>query len=207
MIEHVTSWLGPYHDGELQGRRLRQVEAHLAQCETCRAELESLRALAGLLQESPAAEGLTPPERFVAQVGLRLPRRPAQPAWQRGLEISWRLVPLGLFGAWAFLQAVFVVAGLVFLALRLGAGGDLIAGLLPASPQGFWLLDLLSLSNAGLRDVGRVTLELWEGGGPLGWGFALNLVSSAVIGLLYCSWLATWWARRRHRAGGQTHTV
>ena len=123
MTEHVTAWLGAYDDGELQGRRLRHVEAHLAQCETCRAELESLRALAGLLQESPAAEGLAPPERFVAQVGLRLPRRPERPAWQRGLEIGWRLVPLGLFGAWAFLQAVFVVAGLVLLALRLGAGG------------------------------------------------------------------------------------
>jgi anti-sigma factor RsiW len=99
MTEHVTAWLGAYHDGELQGRRWRQVEAHLAHCATCRAGLERLRALAALLQESPAAGDLMPPERFVAQVGLRLPRRPERPAWQRGLEIGWQVVPLGLFGA------------------------------------------------------------------------------------------------------------
>jgi anti-sigma factor RsiW len=200
MTEHVTAWLGAYHDGELHGRRLRQVETHLAQCAACRAELESLRALTGLLQASPAAAGIAPPERFVAQVGLRLPRRPAQSPWRRGLEIGWRLTPLGLLGAWAFIQAAFVVASLVLLALRLGAGGDLIAGLLPTGSQAFRLVDMLSLSDAGLREVGQAALQLWEGGGPLGWGFTLNLVLSAVIGLLYCSWLATWWARRQHQS-------
>jgi hypothetical protein len=33
---------------------------------------------------------------------------------------------------------------------------------------------------------------------PLGWGITLNLVSLVVIGLLYWSWLASWWARRQH---------
>ena len=200
MTEHVTAWLGAYHDGELQGRRLYQVEAHLAQCATCRAELENLRALAGLLQTSPAAEGLTPPERFVAQVGLQLPRRPEQTAWRRGLEISWRLAPLGLLGAWAFVQAVSFVAGMVFVALRLGLGGDVTARLLPTAPQGPSLAEILTIPGAGLNDVGQVMLRLLERGGPLGWGFALNLLSLALIGLLYWSWLATWWARRRHRA-------
>ena len=86
MNQHVTPWLGAYHDGELKGLRLRQVEAHLAQCAACRVDLEKLQALGALLQESPAATGLMPPDRFVAQVGLRLPRRPTQPAWQRALE-------------------------------------------------------------------------------------------------------------------------
>jgi len=200
MTEHVTAWLGAYHDGELHGRRLHQVETHLAQCAACRAELESLRALTRLLQASPAAVGIAPPERFVAQVGLRMPRRPAQSPWRKGLEIGWRLAPPGLLGAWAFIEAAFTVASIVLLALRLGAGGDLIAGLLPAGSQAFRLADMLSLSDASLREVGRVALEVWEGGGPLGWGFTLNLVSSAVIGLLYCSWLATWWARRQHQS-------
>jgi anti-sigma factor RsiW len=200
MTEHVTAWLGAYHDGELHGRRLRQVEAHLVQCATCRAELESLRSLTELLQASPAAVGIAPPERFVAQVGLRMPRHPAQSPWRRGLEIGWRLAPVGLLGAWAFIEAAFAVASMVLLALRLGAGGDLIAGLLPAGSQAFWLVDVLSLSDAGLPEVGRVALEVWEGGGPLGWGFTLNLLLSAVIGLLYCSWLATWWARRQHQS-------
>ena len=199
MNEHVTVWLGAYHDGELQGRRLRQTETHLAHCEMCRAELEGLRALTALLQESPAPERLTQPDRFVAQVGLRLPRRPTQPTWKRALETGWRLVPLGLLGTWAFVQAVFAVAGGVLVALRMGLGGDVVAGLLPASQQGLSLSEIFSLSGASLGDVGRMMLRLLGNGGPLGWGVTLNLVSLAVIGLLYWSWLASWWARRQHR--------
>jgi anti-sigma factor RsiW len=200
MTEHVTAWLGAYHDGELRGRQARQVEEHLVHCATCRAELEGLRALAVLLQESPAAGDLTPPERFVAQGGLRMVRRPERPAWQRALHVGWRLTPLGLLGAWAFVQAVFAVAGVVLVALRLGLGGDVAAGLLPASQGGMWLAEILDLSNAGLEDVARVVLRLLQGGGPLGWGVVLNLGSLGVIGLLYWSWLASWWARRQHRA-------
>ena len=59
MNEHVTPWLGAYHDGELRGRRLQQVETHLAHCAACRAELEELRALSALLQESPVPETFT----------------------------------------------------------------------------------------------------------------------------------------------------
>ena len=199
MTNHVTAWLGAYHDGELQERRLRQVEAHLAHCATCRTELESLRSLTALLLESPAAENLTPPERFVAQVRLRLPRPPERPAWQRGLGIGWQLVPLGLLSAWVFVQIVFVVAGAVLVALRMGLGGDLVAGLLPASQQGLSLSEIFSLSGASLGDVGQIMLRLLGNGGLLGWGITLNLVSLVVIGLLYWSWLASWWARRQHR--------
>jgi predicted anti-sigma-YlaC factor YlaD len=199
MTEHVMAWLGAYHDGELQGRRLRQVETHLAHCATCRADLERLRALAALLLESPAAENLTPPERFVAQVGLRLPRRPARPAWQRGLEMGWRLVPVGLLGAWAFVQAVFVVAGAVLVALRMGLGGDVAAELLPASQPGLGLTEIFSLSGTGLNDVGRMMLQVLSSRGPLGWSVTLNLVLLVVIGLLYWSWLASWWARRQQQ--------
>ena len=84
-------------------------------------------------------------------------------------------------------------------ALPLGLGGDVAAGLLPASQGGMWLAEILDLSGAGLEDVARVVLQLLQGGGPLGWGVVLNLGSLGVIGLLYWSWLASWWARRRHR--------
>jgi predicted anti-sigma-YlaC factor YlaD len=199
MTEHVTAWLGAYHDGELRGRRAQQVEAHLAGCAACRAELESLRELSALLGESPAAADLTPSERFVAQVGLRLPRHPEQPAWQRALEIGWQLAPLGLLAAWAVVQAVFAVAGWVLIALQMGLGDDAIAWLLPASPQGPWLAEVFGLSHAGLNDVGQIGLHLLRDGGPLGWGVTLNLVSLLVIGLLYWSWLASWWVRHRRQ--------
>ena len=196
MTEHVTAWLDAYHDGELRGRQLRRVEAHLAHCATCRAELERRRALAALLQESPPARDVTPPDRFVAQVGLRLPRRPAQPAWRRALEMGWRLAPLGLLGAWAFIQAVFLVAGLATVAVNLGLGGDLVAGWLTAPHTGPGLAELFSAPDAGLSDVARAVRLVWEGGERWGLSLTLYLASMAAIGLLYGSWLASWWARR-----------
>jgi len=198
MNEHVTPWLNAYRDGELRGLRLRQVEAHLAQCPVCRAELDEITALSTLLQESPAAEGLMPVDRFVAQVGLRLPRRPERTAWQQVLETGWRLTPVGLLGAWAFVQTVFIVAGVVWLALWLGVGGETAAGLLPPAGSS-WLAQLPSLSGATLTEIGRFGLSLLRGGGLLGWGSILNVALIAAIGLLYWTWLATWWARRQRQ--------
>ena len=157
--------------------------------------------MGALLQESPAATGLMPPDRFVAQVGLRLPRRPTQPAWQRALETGWRLVPAGLLGAWAFVQVLLLLSSVVLGALRLGLGSDIAALLPPASRQGSWLADTLSLSSASLNDLGGIASQLLSNGGPLGWGVTLNLVSLVVIGLLYWSWLASWWVRRQRSNG------
>jgi len=197
---HVSAWLEAYHDGELRGRRRRQVEAHLEGCATCRAELEGLRALTALLWESPAAGELAPSDRFVAQVRLRLSRRPEWPAWQRTLELSWRLVPLGLLGALAFVQAMFITAGLVLQVLQIGLGSRLTAWLLPVSGYAPWLAGALRLSGAATADVGRAVWHLLRHGGALSWTTVLNLVSLAVIGLLYWSWLASWWIRRQRRS-------
>jgi len=198
MSEHVTSWLGAYNDGELSGLRLRQVEAHLACCETCRAELEQLRALSTLLQESPAAENLTSADLFAAQVGLRLPRRPDQPAWKRALVTGWRLTPVGLFGAWAFVQAVFIVASLLLIALRVGLGGDAATTWLTASRPAAWQTAISGLLGAELSQVSQTTLRLLR---TVGWGIALNLVPLIAVGLLYWAWLASWWASRRQHNG------
>jgi anti-sigma factor RsiW len=48
MSTHVSEWLNAYHDGELRGNRLQYVETHLAECELCQAELESLDNLSDL---------------------------------------------------------------------------------------------------------------------------------------------------------------
>jgi hypothetical protein len=117
------------------------------------------------------------------------------------LETGWQLVPVGLLGAWAFVQTAFIVAWGVLVALRMGLGEDVAAGLLPAAQQESWLTEAFSLSSAGLNDVGQMMLQLLSSGGPLGWGVTLNLVSLVVIGLLYWSWLASWWARRQHQSG------
>jgi predicted anti-sigma-YlaC factor YlaD len=196
MTGHVMEWLGAYVDGELRGVRLRWVESHLAQCNLCQGELEGLRALSATLQESPAMET---PERFVARVGLRLPRSQERPPAQKALELSWKLVPAGLLFALAFVHAVFVTGGLVQLALSMGLGGDVAVVLLPSTSAGVSLADLFSLSQANLLEAAEMTMGLVQGGTAYVWIFVLYLVLLVVIGLLYWSWLATWWARRRHR--------
>jgi anti-sigma factor RsiW len=194
MNGHATPWLAAYHDGELKGRPLCQVEDHLTECAACRAELEELQKLTTLLRESPAADGLLPPERFVAQVGLRLPRRPIKPVWQRTLEAGWRLAPAGLVGAWAFVQAVFIVAGVALIVLQ--ACGVDVLGLSPASQRETWLAAGLGLLGAEPGDTVQGALNVLN---ILGRGFVLYLSALVTIGLLYWSWLASLWARRRHQ--------
>ena len=194
MNEHVTPWLGAYHDGELKAHRLRQVEAHLAQCTACSAELEQLQMLRGLLQENPVADSLLPADRFVAQVGLRIPRRPEKPAWQRVLEAGWRLTPAGLVGAWAFVQAVFIVAGVALIVLQLGVGIDVLG--IDAETRQPWLTAGLGLLGAEFSDTSRIVLNLIN---VLGVGVVLYIAALVAIGLMYWSWLATLWARHQHQ--------
>jgi putative zinc finger protein len=122
MNEHVTDWLAAYHDGELHGARLLQVEAHLQECPSCRAEVEALNTLSALLQEHPAMPVRTSPERFVAQVRLRMPPAAASARLRTQPQAGWLLVPLGLFGLWAFLQAILVVSRIVLIMLPLFGG-------------------------------------------------------------------------------------
>ena len=199
MNNHATRWLGAYVDGELEGLRLRRVEAHLKECSECQGELQALTQLRGLLQESPAMEVIIPPERFVAQVGLRLPRRQEQPPTRRAFELGWRLVPVGLLFVLVFVQAVFIVAGVVQVALWLGVGGDFAAYLSSSATGGPLLPDVSGLSQANLADAAWMVWGLVQTGGGLALLPALYLCLVGAVGLLYWSWLASWWARRRRR--------
>jgi predicted anti-sigma-YlaC factor YlaD len=110
MSEHVLDWLPAYHDGELHGKALQQVENHLQACATCRAELQALQSLSSVLKSAPVPD-LTPPGRFAAQVALRLPRRaaPRPPGWRLG-------VPLALIVIWAFVHTGLQLASWLFTA-------------------------------------------------------------------------------------------
>ncbi len=122
MSEHVTAWITAYHDDELYGARLFQVETHLRDCPACRAELEALKTLSTLLQKSPAMPVRTSPERFVAQVRLRTRPHFTSPASLRTRQAGWLFVPLSLLGIWAFLQAVLLLSHLALMALPLFGG-------------------------------------------------------------------------------------
>jgi hypothetical protein len=166
----------------------------LATCPACQAELEKLQNLTSLLHTSPEAQGLLPADRFVAQVGLRLPRRPTKPTWQRVLETGWRLTPVGLIGSWAFVQTVFITAGIVLFVLQID--GLEVVGLQQTEHPATWLTTFLSLLSI---EPGETAMTILHTLRTLGQGLILYLTATLGIVLLYWSWLASLWARRRHR--------
>jgi hypothetical protein len=175
MNEHVFEWLEAYHDGELKGRRLQIIEAHLNECASCRAELARLESLSVLLQDKWVLEPSTPPERFVAQVHLRMERKPERTPMERVWNIILQAIPLVLISAWVSMQALFVAKALLYLMFRFR-----------------FLSDLGSL------------LIIFEDRVP-GLDLLINILVSLLIGFLYLSWLASWWVRRRRQNGYPMH--
>lgn len=169
MSEHINGWLTAYFDGQLGEHRTRKVEAHLSECEECRQELERLASLRNILQKLPEASDLTAPERFVAQVGLRLQPRPTRPPLQRALSALWVSVPVIMLGIWAFSQTLFTLTGLTEWAFEAGLWGD-IARLFSPAPASSPL-------------------------GIIPWQIGISLV----IGLISLSWLAGWWISQQEK--------
>jgi anti-sigma factor RsiW len=205
MSEHVSEWLGAYADGELAGQRLHQVRAHLASCAACRHELGQIRRLSCLLETTaPTPEPALPTERFLAQVNLRLPQGQqaeagsgqralglgGASAWQRALDLAWRLAPLLLLAGWAFAQAVLAVTGVAVTLLDSGVVAAAWPGLSWLAPR----------AQAG-SDLLQRLLHLGE---PLGIILVWDVIISAAVALLCWGWLAGWRARQSSRLLNQT---
>ena len=199
MSNHITEWLNAYLDGELKNGKLHQVEKHLAECEECRAELESLKSLSSLLHEVPAPE-FTPSERFAAQVSLRLPHEKPRVVKHKAQEVGWWMIPVSLLLLWVFLDTSETVGYVVLTANRLG--------LLSLNDAPTWMAPGSSGANLSSR-LGEFGLL---SGNSLQWAeFTENftrdnlprVVLQASIALLYLGWIAIWWARHTPRETDQ----
>jgi anti-sigma factor RsiW len=173
MNPHVIEWLAAYHDGELPSGRRQQVEIHLQDCSTCRLELEALDGLSSLLK-ADLVPTRTPPERFAAQVQLRLPHASLSQARQNGgRPPRWVLgVPLALIGVWAFLQAALWVTSATLEA-------DQVFGSHTALFNGWLTTGGLFETNASL--------------------FLFNAVLLIVITVLWSAWMALWLAWEKNK--------
>ena len=198
MSNHVTEWLNAYFDGELTGKRLHQVEDHLAECEACQAELDSLQGLSELLQEVPVPE-FTAAERFAAQVNLRIPHKQVVISRKRIFEVGWWMIPVGLLALWIFIGTAFTLGDI------LAAAGNL--GLLSGISE--WLGS--GPSNAIYLSTTIGQMGLLSGNG-LNWAEAAEtftrislpqFILQVSIALLYLCWIAIWWARHTHQGHGQ----
>jgi hypothetical protein len=198
MSKHVTEWLNAYLDGELRGSRLQHVQAHLLECQSCQAELESLEKLSGLLQAVPAPE-FTPPERFSAQVNLRLPHHRISAPENKILQIGWWMIPVGLLAAWVFIGTSFVLGDILSTASNLG----LLTGISD------WLGSGSSNEVYLSTTIGQMGLLTGNG---LNWAEATEsftrislpeITLHVSIALLYLSWIAIWWVRHTRQQHGQ----
>ncbi|HNC08093.1 MAG TPA: zf-HC2 domain-containing protein [Anaerolineales bacterium] len=197
MSNHVTDWLNAYLDGELKGHRLHQVEAHLADCPECLAELESLQDVSDLLHEVPAPEFISS-ERFAAQVNLLLPHEQPRTPKRNVQEVGWWLIPVSLLMLWVFIGTSEAVGDVVRMADRFGLLSNAPAGLVQRfSGQAVWS-DVLG--NFGLLSGDGLA---WAEGTELFTRHTLpQLVWQAAIAMLYLSWIVIWWARQRRRERG-----
>ncbi len=198
MPNHVSEWLNAYFDGELKGKRLHQVEEHLAECEACQAELESLQGLSALLRDVPAAEFIAN-ERFVAQVNLRLPQRQVKTIRDNAIEVGWWMIPIGLLAAWIFFSTAVLVSDMVTAADNFGLLDSATTLLVPdASERADWAS---TLGQIGVLE-----------GGSLQWAestesYTRNVLPQFIwqvsIAVLYLTWIAIWWARQKRQGQGQ----
>ena len=193
MSNHVSEWLNAYLDGELKGGRLHQVEEHLAECEACQADLESLQGLSALLQEVPAAQ-FTSNERFAAQVNLRLPQRRVVTTRRRVLEVGWWLAPVGLLMIWIFISTTIFVSDMVSAADNFGLLDDAFPLLVSDSSAGMWISTLEQfglLEGEGLQWAERIE------------SYTRNVLPQFIwqvsVAMLYLTWIAIWWARQRRQ--------
>ncbi len=195
MNKHVTEWLGPYHDGELHGARLIQIEQHLSECTECQTELEGISELSALLHKAPPNADFIPTERFVANLNLKLPRQPEQPQSRRILEIGWWLIPIGLLGAWLFLQVTFSLSSVATLASDTGLLGGSFSWLQGHATQTGWFIDTIGLFgnqiglsgqtiSSALNDA-DVFVNEWTG----------HFFWQTLLALFYMGWLLSWWLR------------
>ena len=199
MSDHVLELLGAFLDGELRGGQLRRVEAHLDECQTCKEEYLTLQALSAKLHEAPLPD-FPSPERFAADLALRLPRTQDKPLRNRVVEIGWWLVPVGLVVAWIFLSTTLLVSNMMIRANELGFLDSESARLVSSAPnEAYW--------SGTLGQFGLLT------GNSLQWAETLESFTrisasqifwQVAIALLYLSWLAIWWARHTLQGSGQS---
>jgi hypothetical protein len=194
--DYVREWLGVYLDGALSDDRRAWVEDHLKNCPACRKELAELRALTNLLHADPAPEISLDEAAFTGQVldrlsGQGVPRR------LRALRFSLRYAPLGLFGVWAFTQAVILVSAALLQVLAVfPQAEEMFTTISPGGSGGVssWLGSILSLSGLNGPDLIGVQIP-WLN--PLALIFLAVLVINAV---LFLAWLSALWSYRRAQA-------
>lgn len=197
MANHVTEWLGAYHDGELHGARLRQVERHLTECTNCRAELDEIRNLSNLLQSHHPAEDFLPTDRFVANLALRLPRQAEQAPTHPALKTIWWSAPVGLLGIWLCVAITRSLSSLLTLAVDTGLFNGNLAWVGGNPIQMGWFATAQNLFNGQMGGLGLEILTWLNDANLFLVQLAGNLIPYLILAIGYLGWLVAWWLRQQ----------
>ncbi|NLE46074.1 MAG: hypothetical protein GX620_15250 [Chloroflexi bacterium] len=198
MSDHISYWLDAYRDGELSGTLLETVEAHLAECAECRRELDLLDALYSVLQDARPPVPVVSEDDFVLRVRARLNKSTGPAGGMEFIKLGWRVFPFALGALWAFGQSVLLVtSGLLYAQRAFPVAGAVLAPLSYDGPAAGNILQ----SFGAIRILDGVVHVVWGGLSKLSplvltAAFEIGLLVS--VGLLWWSWIASWWARRQH---------
>jgi anti-sigma factor RsiW len=194
MHNELFPLLNAYLDGELRGKRLREMESHLDDCATCRAELTELRRVSGLLRTASAPE-FPPAERFASNLTLRLPRHRAPARPQGRFSVAGWLVPASLLGLWVFTRTVFSLTNLVRMMNIGGWIGQAAPWLNDGPSQTAWFAVTFNMFRAQMNSGERSTLSLVNQFNIFGVDLLQGLIWQAGLLLLCLAWVAIWQAR------------
>ena len=190
MSDHITEWLNAYHDGELKGKRLQHVEEHLAGCQTCQTEFESLQGLSGLLHEVPVPEFISN-ERFIAQVNLQIPRQTVALSRRKVLEVGWWTIPVGLLMVWIFFNTAIFLSDIMSAANNFGLlDSGITAWVTNSASDSYWTS---ALGQLGI--LKGSSLQWAESTESYTRNVLPQFIWQASIAMLYLTWIAIWWAR------------
>ncbi len=192
---HVTELLGAYYDGELTSNLKHQVENHLFDCETCRAELESFRELSSLLKADVVPPHIST-ERFAANLTLSLPRQVVQSPSRKAFEIGWWLIPVGALGVWLFLQITFSLSSVVLTLSETGLLGNGFSWLQGNAPQARWVSMAVDLFGGQLGSNSKFVLFVLNDLSLFVQNLTNRYIWQALVATLYLGWLISWWLRQ-----------
>jgi len=132
-------------------------------------------------------------------VNLRLPhQQPAIPG-KKLLEIGWWMIPVGLLGTWIFISTSFLVNDILSVANNLGLMVSVSDWLgFGSANQAYWstMLGQFGILSGNVLDWAASTEAFTRTS-------LLQITLQVSVALLYLSWIAIWWARRRHQGHGQ----
>jgi hypothetical protein len=197
MHEEMRALLNAYLDGELQGKRLREMETHLVSCTECKKELGELRLVSEKLQADTSVEAPSA-ERFTSQLTLRLPRLGKIDRRPKPSSLVWWLVPAGLLMGWVFIQTVYTLTNLVTAANLTGLLGSA-SQWLGSGQESVWLGTAATLFGGQL--LAQPILSLLNNVSVSVSNFFIGYVWQAGIVLLYWAWLGAWWLRHNRQPG------